>query len=388
MADAQSESRIRVGKKPISSLHFSDLPEIEVAIGVAPGGGLANYPANTPRSLLERWLYVNGIPLLGANGLVVASDRSIRQAYANRQYLNGWLRNIERARGRRDDASLDEALQGLDDLDDEGESAGGAGGTAAPRQAANGHGGEDPGVLKAWVEQRLDEHQKTLEDLLKPRIDAEVTARIKALVEQTTRETLEALVPRRVVVERGDSGEVVDLGLQHEKFELLLRLCGARRPDGNRLNIWLTGPTQSGKTTAARNVARALGLPFYAESSLDEDYKVTGYRQPSGEVVRTQFREAMEKGGIFLADEADNWNPSAWTALNAPLANGFGVFPDGIVPRHPDCIIIAAANTWGLGANAEYVGRNRLDAATLARFRPQIEWHYGRKARTRDRTGA
>ena len=43
-------------------------------------------------------------------------------------------------------------------------------------------------------------------------------------------------------------------------------------------------------------------------------------------------------------------------------------FPDALIKRHKDCVIIAGANTTGSGATMEYVGRNRLDAATLDRF--------------------
>ena len=43
-------------------------------------------------------------------------------------------------------------------------------------------------------------------------------------------------------------------------------------------------------------------------------------------------------------------------------------FPHETIDRHPDFRIIAAANTWGKGADLQYVGRNALDAATLDRF--------------------
>lgn len=36
--------------------------------------------------------------------------------------------------------------------------------------------------------------------------------------------------------------------------------------------------------------------------------------------------------------------------------------------RHPDFCAIAAGNTFGRGADRQYVGRNQLDAATLDRF--------------------
>ena len=39
-----------------------------------------------------------------------------------------------------------------------------------------------------------------------------------------------------------------------------------------------------------------------------------------------------------------------------------------MVPRHKDCIIIAGANTTGLGGTTEYVGRFKQDAALTDRF--------------------
>jgi len=43
-------------------------------------------------------------------------------------------------------------------------------------------------------------------------------------------------------------------------------------------------------------------------------------------------------------------------------------FPDKKVERHKDFYCIAAANTYGSGADREYIGRNQLDAASLDRF--------------------
>jgi MoxR-like ATPase len=38
--------------------------------------------------------------------------------------------------------------------------------------------------------------------------------------------------------------------------------------------------------------------------------------------------------------------------------------------------VIATANTWGLGATADYVGRSKIDAAFLSRFPVRIHWDY------------
>ena len=59
---------------------------------------------------------------------------------------------------------------------------------------------------------------------------------------------------------------------------------------------------------------------------------------------------------------------NALLAFNAIAANDLAAFPCGTVARHPDFVIIAAANTVGNGANRRYVGRAQLDGATLDRF--------------------
>jgi cobaltochelatase CobS len=79
---------------------------------------------------------------------------------------------------------------------------------------------------------------------------------------------------------------------------------------------------------------------------------------------------------VYLFDEVDASDNSALLALNAALANGTATFPDCQITRHPDCIVIATANTWGFGATADYVGRSKIDAAFLSRFPVRIHWDY------------
>lgn len=131
---------------------------------------------------------------------------------------------------------------------------------------------------------------------------------------------------------------------------------------------YLVGPAGSGKTTLAEQVAKALKCEFYMEARVTSEFKLIGFIDAQGKVVRTQFREAYEKGGVFLFDEVDASDADAMTAFNAALANGRCAFPDKLVTRHKDFVAIAAGNTFGRGADRQYVGRNQLDAATLDRF--------------------
>ena len=71
-----------------------------------------------------------------------------------------------------------------------------------------------------------------------------------------------------------------------------------------------------------------------------------------------------------MIDEMDASCPEALIILNAAIANGYFNFPApiGNVTKHPNFRCVAAGNTMGFGADAQYVGRNQLDAATLDRF--------------------
>lgn len=162
----------------------------------------------------------------------------------------------------------------------------------------------------------------------------------------------------------------------HPSFDKLLRACTARGVNGFAPNVWLAGPAGSGKTYAAMSVAKALDIPFHFNGALAMPHELLGFVDAGGTYHRTPFREAYENGGVFLFDEVDGSDNAALLALNAALANGLSAFPDKTVKRHKDCIIIAAANTWGHGATAEYVGRSKIDAAFLSRFPVRIGWNY------------
>lgn len=126
----------------------------------------------------------------------------------------------------------------------------------------------------------------------------------------------------------------------------------------------------SGKTTIVEESAKVLDLPFYSKSVSIQTgtHEFFGYYDANGNYVPTLFRKAYEEGGIFLLDEFDAGNPNVLAALNQSVANNVCPFPDAMVPKHKDFIMVIAGNTFGTGATMEYVGRNKIDAATLDRF--------------------
>lgn len=156
---------------------------------------------------------------------------------------------------------------------------------------------------------------------------------------------------------------------RHSQFSAILRSVKSYQSKGAGYpNLLLVGPAGSGKTTIAEDLAVELQQPFYFNGPVQSEYKLTGYKDAGGTYHATAFRTAFETGGVYLFDEFDACAPQALVAFNTALSNGIFDFPDRIVQKHPDCIFIAAANTFGRGANRLYVGRNQLDAATLDRF--------------------
>ena len=149
-----------------------------------------------------------------------------------------------------------------------------------------------------------------------------------------------------------------------------------RRTAAGLNNVWLTGPAGSGKTTLAHSLADALGRPFTAQSFAADTSSaaLVGMIDAHGTYRETGFIHAYETGGVFLLDEIDAAPAEIVVTLNSALANGSLHLPRHtdparrVIKRHADTVIVAAANTWGLGATAQYCGRAPIDAATLDRF--------------------
>ena len=179
------------------------------------------------------------------------------------------------------------------------------------------------------------------------------------------------IVPRPVHIHINDEPRGIIPALSHRLTGKLLATVAAG------LAAYIVGPAGSGKTTAAEQVAEALGLRFFMQGAASGAHEYMGFIDARGTYNATPFREAFENGGVFLADEIDGSDAAALLALNAALANGVCAFPGSVFPvkKHKDFRFVAAANTFGTGANRQYVGRSQLDAATLDRF-VFIDWPY------------
>jgi len=186
---------------------------------------------------------------------------------------------------------------------------------------------------------------------------------IRTMIRDEVRKVFAIMPPREIALTFNGKKRIID-GLNHYEFEKVLKCFAAKT------NVMLVGPSGSGKTTCAHKAADALSLDFYSMPVGIQTSKVEfmGYMDATGKYIPTLFRKAYEEGGIFLIDEIDAGNAGVLTVVNAALANGMCPFPDKMVKKHANFLCCAAANTWGKGADRQYVGRNQLDAATLNRF--------------------
>ena len=148
----------------------------------------------------------------------------------------------------------------------------------------------------------------------------------------------------------------------HEKFDQVLTYAQLGEP------IMLVGPAGSGKNVIVQQVADALGVKMRYINNASDEFKLTGYMDAGGVYHGTEFYDACVEGGVFFLDEIDASDANALIILNSVLANHYMTFPHKHIDVNPDLRIITAANTFGTGADLDYVGRNTLDAATLDRF--------------------
>lgn len=150
-------------------------------------------------------------------------------------------------------------------------------------------------------------------------------------------------------------------------------------------NVMLVGPRGCGKTHIASQVAQGLDRPHGAISLSGgvTESKLFGRVTPNittgkQEYQMTPFVELYETGGVFLLDEVDAADPNVLLSLNLGLSNRHIIVDRPKKPsiqQHKEFVCMAAANTWGNGADRQYVGRNQQDSAFTERF-VQISMDY------------
>lgn len=223
------------------------------------------------------------------------------------------------------------------------------------------------------LELLLQDTLKNVESGVKDKLDAVETSfeakldGMKLRLNEKINDITSIIEQRPLMVNFG-TVETPKTELVHSSFNMVINALKSQKR--NPKNIMMVGEAGSGKTHLASSVAKALGLKFYPMSVGLQTTKsdLLGFINAYGSYVTSPVREAFEKGGLLLLDEFDAAHAGVVTIINSLLANGHCSFPDGIIEKNDKFVCMVACNTYGHGANIDYVGRNRLDGATLDRF--------------------
>ena len=224
-------------------------------------------------------------------------------------------------------------------------------------------------LIDKVISETLDKAKKDFDNKIKE-LDDKLNNKIKDIQDNIESRTnnLDNIVAGKPLSINFGSVQKPDNKTVHKDFYKVLKVLESTKRI--QKNIMLVGPTGSGKTVLCDNIAEALKLKFYPMSVGLQTTKsdLLGYMNANGVYVSTPVREAFENGGVLLLDEFDSTNANTVTILNSMLANGICSFPDKIVSKNDNFICMVACNTYGRGGSIEYIGRNRLDTATLDRF--------------------
>lgn len=166
-----------------------------------------------------------------------------------------------------------------------------------------------------------------------------------------------------------------------EKVGKLLFLVGRRTGRGECLNILLTGPKGSGKTTLASEYAAAHQRPFFGMQMgmVGESAELWGSHELSVDrgtyFDRALFVDAVETPGcVVLLDEANRTHPENLNALFPLLDHRRKAY----IPALKREVKVAQGVTFfaTLNEGFEYVGTNPVDAALRERFSYTVRMTY------------
>lgn len=180
-------------------------------------------------------------------------------------------------------------------------------------------------------------------------------------------------VSERVMRER----EISQHG-KHILFGYILLLIEARVP------VLLIGPPGTGKSHIAKQISEYLEYG-YGETSLSagatrSDLLGRHTINPEKPWIPAIHTEQFANGGIHLFDEIDRADPGTTIVLNNALASDemFNSIDGERYEKSETYAPVGAANTMGLGANRSITSAERMDGATIDRFRMGRVFQIGR----------
>jgi len=189
---------------------------------------------------------------------------------------------------------------------------------------------------------------------------------------------MKLVMPKTLRIKKHECPDI-DLGLVHPQLATTLKIlkCG--------LHPYLLGPSGSGKSFGARQMAEALEVPLCFIGFTDDiaSTVLSGSNSPfTGEYNSTKFFEAwtgtgdFEKGALILLDEIDRGPGGVVVGLNGALSGEAEFsFPCGVFPKGDNVFLVLTGNTRWNGGDATYGSAERQDGSTGNRL-TFVSWDY------------
>lgn len=170
-----------------------------------------------------------------------------------------------------------------------------------------------------------------------------------------------------------------------DRTTVLIHTVGMISADGEIVNLLLTGPKGTGKTSLPQEFAAAVGRPFLnvhcaLVSERDEWWGTTELSLDKGtHFDQSAFLDALEtEGCVICLDEANRTHPENLNALFGILDHRRAAW----VPQVKREVVVAKGVTFWVTLNEgyEYVGTSPIDEALRDRMQYTIRMRYPPKA--------
>ena len=156
-----------------------------------------------------------------------------------------------------------------------------------------------------------------------------------------------------------------------------------------RKNVIAVGKPGCGKTEFFKQFASRIGMPYNGitfDGQLSRAEIIGSFRQIATEKgSSTPFVDGLiptliQRPGILCLNEVDQCDPDIQYMLHDMYeGGGLTIQEDGgrFVPRHPDCLIVATANTKGRGSDSGLThARHEMSEATRDRYTVWLNFTY------------